>query len=166
MAPTSASLAVKFVWSEFEKRFKTDEDPSESLLNRLLSETTVTLQDAERLWEFPHDCRSPLWLLAEGDKNLIQLNSNYTQKKITNRLEQELYDKWLVTRDSHLQHHSTLPFSVFIEWISKQARLRLQSQSRFKEQTTATPCRPSLISPTTKKINLKQVGNDDAIAIP
>ena len=105
--------ALTATWSALDVQFSTHDEPSELLLDDLMSGPTITTSNIKKLFEFSRNCQSALTLLQKNDPSMITLNSKRSIQTITNRLEDGFRMEWLKYMDQHIDNPSPHDFSIF-----------------------------------------------------
>lgn len=138
---------VTRIWGMLDSRYADlAQKPSMDLLQDLRAGKRIGSWDPEGLWNFAQSCESAQ-ILAECDASLrYMLDLKEVQLDISSRLEEDLRKLWEVRRQDYLSDNrcSTLPFSNFVDWLLRIAKIHIEKKDSNKssgQPTTATPIR-------------------------
>ena len=123
-------------WEFLDERFKTSQQPSQEILNTILSGPVVSLSDLATLPTFAQACAAAQRLIQEGSETLSPLENQTTQEIIFDRLEQELSRKWFEHRLENDAEEGPVDFQLFVEWIRRRSKVELGRRGRDQKHKT------------------------------
>ena len=140
-------------WRFLDERFKTSQQPSQEILNTILTGPPITLDDSSSLTEFSQACAAALCLKESGSLALSPLDNQTTQESIFDRLSLDLNRKWFKYRIKNEMDDGPVPFHKFAQWIQVQSKVELgrrgkeklgekSTQSITRNQQTSSPTSP------------------------
>ena len=108
---------LKMSWEFLDERFKTSKQPSQEILNTILTGPPITSEDPSSLTEFSQACAAALRLKESGSLALSPLDNQTTQESVFDRLSLELNRKWYKYRIKNDLEDGPVPFEKFAQWI-------------------------------------------------
>ena len=121
----ATSQILSHAWSFLKKRFDSPQKPSEELFKNLTRGPPITTGNVDALGNFASSCEAALALEQANPTLFATLTDRCNQISITNRLEGELSFEWHKHKCLNFPGATVVPFSVFSEWIGKQATWRI-----------------------------------------
>ena len=89
---------LKITWEFLDERFLTSQQPSQEILNTILTGPRINLTDVCYLTYFAQACASAQCLRDGGSKTFSPLDNQTTQENVFDRLDAELNRKWFKYR--------------------------------------------------------------------
>jgi hypothetical protein len=120
-------------WKALDMRFHCTKLPSQRILKDLLQGPTIS-ERSDNLFKFSQDCQLVMELHRSNPALLTSLDEQTNLEAITNRLDDQLMDKWLAHQEDGSGESAEESFEVFARWIRKQMERDLK-KTRIRSAT-------------------------------